>query len=237
MDCGHEKTVTGWGRYVHGLPVYYSCHSDGKVVDKSSPQGQGVCMPTRRRPPLPPGRPGRLWPDPRRGPWLIEATFGTVDGRAECIGVSIRSHRDTWVATDDWLKGILPAGSGPEAAAEGSPDPLPITSQVLRSVPLLKIAADLRQQWADEVITAGRATERAIRAWKRPRDRASISLEDVARVYRDAWTRGASPTLTVADTFHISRSAASKRVARARSAGLLPATRQGRASASEGTRR
>ncbi len=54
-------------------------------------------------------------------------------------------------------------------------------------------------------------------------------LEEVARVYRQAWTRGGAPTRAVAEHFDKSLSFAAKLVTQARSAGLLPKTRAGKA--------
>lgn len=55
-------------------------------------------------------------------------------------------------------------------------------------------------------------------------------LAKVADVYLSAWRRGEPPTVAVAKEFGISSSAAAKRVAQARRAGLLAPTSSGRPS-------
>jgi hypothetical protein len=65
-------------------------------------------------------------------------------------------------------------------------------------------------------------------AYKRPPGRPPIPAEQIAetaRVYSKAHTDGLPPTKTVAEHFHISRSAAAKWVARARAAGELGKTK------------
>lgn len=54
-------------------------------------------------------------------------------------------------------------------------------------------------------------------------------LRRVATVYGAAAEAGQPPTLAVARRFRVSKSAAANLVARARGAGLLPATSRGRA--------
>ncbi|CAN5388826.1 hypothetical protein BH10ACT8_BH10ACT8_11320 [soil metagenome] len=65
-------------------------------------------------------------------------------------------------------------------------------------------------------------------AWGAPPGTSS-GHQAVAEVYVAAWTAGDSPTRAVAEHFTISHSAAAKRVSRAREAGFLPQTKQGRA--------
>jgi len=69
-----------------------------------------------------------------------------------------------------------------------------------------------------------------------PMNGSGDSLAEIARAYRAAWQSGAAPTVAVAERFSLSRSAAAKRVARARSAGLLPPTTRGRARGGRGAR-
>jgi hypothetical protein len=54
------------------------------------------------------------------------------------------------------------------------------------------------------------------------------ALAEVAAIYMAAWRARGNPTKAVAESLSLSRSAAAKRVARARQAGLLPATTKGR---------
>ena len=55
-----------------------------------------------------------------------------------------------------------------------------------------------------------------------------LRIADVADIYAKAWTAGAKPTRAVAQALSISQSAAAKRVARARAAGLIPPTMRGK---------
>lgn len=172
-----------------------------------------------------------LWPDPDRGPWVISAAFGTVNGRAECVGVEIRSYREPWRKgdVDQWLDGILPIRSGPDTALNEQ-EPKPLTAHVWRSVPIMTIVGQLRQTWADVALKRQPAARR--RTWDatRPRQR-RVTLGQVASVYNEAFQSGdASPNLAVVKRFpELTYKAAKRRVERARQEGLIPATTRGRA--------
>jgi Family of unknown function (DUF6214) len=176
-----------------------------------------------------------LWPDARTGPWLVTVTWANIGGREEPAGLEIRGYREE----DAWPR-VLPArDKGPAVLA----------TTTLREIPFATIVADLRRQRAEQhagfidFLAAGpeyqaEADQAALRRLRAagPRPTAAV-LAEVAEVYRQAWKDGQPPTRAVAAHFTISQSAAAKRVARARQAGYLPPTSQGRPEAwrQEGT--
>jgi hypothetical protein len=149
----------------------------------------------------------------------IELEFAEVDGRFVCARVVI--------------------GVDFENAEE--PDPVPITTGVLRAIPLSTLienavqkSIDLfemvdRQNW-NTAPTARKRLPAARRATERPKRTGRPTLYDrkhykrVAAIY-DAAVRAGSraPTKAVAENYRVSKSAAAKWVARARQMGLIPA--------------
>lgn len=175
-----------------------------------------------------------LWPDPERGPWLIELDFAFLEGRPECVGFHIRS-----VVHDEALE------------ATGIADrltPTPLTRLTLRQVPLGRFVTEERQRTAaslrggagdpanlpaeSEVMQewARRWAEGSGRKVGRPVEYGPEHWPKVAEVYRDARAVGSErPRMDVAKHFRVSPSAAAKWIARCRAEGLLPPTEQGRA--------
>jgi hypothetical protein len=173
-----------------------------------------------------------LWPDARRGPWLLEGTWGLVAGRWECVGLTARSvRRDEEI----WAKHLPLATS----TSEG----VPMTAELWRSVPVGKVVAEMRRRQVAENAAGVRAAksrtdvpawalddlQSALDMWSSPVIREGTAPERTASVYLAAWRQGRNPTQAVAEHFTISNSAAAKRVARARAAGLLPRTQPGKA--------
>jgi len=172
-----------------------------------------------------------LWPDSQRGPWLLRLRWAPVRGRIECTGLEVRSYRET---AEEW----------PPEMPLWSEDPPVLMTSLLRDLPLHSIVTDVRQELAERSAEFGswlgeqpefsaaedqaRLRQGAAR-WVKPRGSAAV-LAETARVYDEAWAAGAPPTKAVAEHFTISDSAAAKRVSRARSAGLLPATTRGKPS-------
>jgi hypothetical protein len=161
---------------------------------------------TRRKVPPP-----KTWTAPDGSTWSVTIKWAVLGGRAECVGVHIEST--------DW-------------------PPRPMGSQLWRSVPIASLI-DRDAYWQantghaemDRVegplFTRGRKVVGADGAVLAPAE----ALAEVASVYRNAWGRGLNPTQAVAEALSLSRSAAAKRVRRARDAGLLPETTRGRAAA------
>lgn len=170
--------------------------------------------------------------------WDIDLTWAEIDGRAECVGLAIRSYA---TGTElDGLKGI-----------EGQPL-LPIRSHILRGR-LIELIEQERQRRArpnpqmwrgigtaeDQRVNAERQAVKAAK-FAKGRGRKLVgadgrvlppadALAEVADIYRQAYAAGLSPTRAVAEALSLSPSAAAKRVGRARAAGLLPPTTRGRA--------
>lgn len=174
-----------------------------------------------------------LWPDATRGPWVLRIRFASVGARRECVGLQIRSFREE---DENW-----PAAVPTEFNDEGYENDLPIlTGSVLREIRLAEIVNDLRREVGRRLRAAARSPVTvpkaillaAAREYESDRERADRSdLPRVAEVYLAAWEAGEPPTKAVARAFTISDSAAAKRVSRARAAGYLPETTQGRGGA------
>lgn len=164
------------------------------------------------------------WPN-RNGPFILGLHFGLLRGRYECIGLEIRP-----IGTE----GLDVLRPRPASAA-------PISSALLRTVPLGTVLDRERKtmlEFAREVIRSGDDKDRQLAVeehvrWAegrggRPVDLVKDRLREVARVYQAAYEQRQPPTLTVAEQFHLSRSAAAKQVSRAREAGFLPKTTKGK---------
>ena len=161
-----------------------------------------------------------LWPDPKRGPWRVRCTWSDVSGYARLTGIAIESRL---------------VQKGRTVTVE------PITATVYRQLPLLAVAEQVLQKIREkqrEFIVGpyegeGDVVGRHTHGGKTGRPRGTTTtptVEEAAEVYlRCARQGSSSPTVDVANELNISRSAAAKRVARAREAGLLPATTQGTA--------
>jgi hypothetical protein len=163
-----------------------------------------------------------LWPDPRRGPFLLTLLWQEVGGRAECVGLELNSVR-------------------PEALRRNAPSDLasmaeplsetgtPLTTTLLRSLKLSEITADVREslEFLHREITGEGRKAAAYGAPAAMRPATEKRLKRVAEIYREAWRQGKSPVKAVAKRLKVSDSAANSLVYRARSAGLLPPTSAG----------
>jgi hypothetical protein len=169
-----------------------------------------------------------LWPDRRRGPWLIRVLWANVEGRLECAGLEVRSYGED-VGGWEWP---------PELPTRDQAPPI-LTTTILRQLPFASIVADLRREKARvhrEVIDMlaaqpeyqAEADQASLRRLRSAGTRRHAALAEVAEVYWQAWRHGRPPTRAVAEHFTISHSAAAKRVARARQAGYLLATTRGK---------
>jgi hypothetical protein len=176
-----------------------------------------------------------LWPDPRKGPWLLTVTWGSVNGRVEVVGLEMRSaKRSGRPGEEDPLEQRLGEWLPPTSRFDDNPtgrEPVPVSAEAWRSVPVGRIVDELRAHAVrDREDLEPFYGAEALRAWRRPRSRTAATLEDVAAIYRQAWQAGdRKPTTAVAERLKIAHSTAAKRVQRAREAGLLPATTKGRA--------
>lgn len=170
-----------------------------------------------------------LWPDDRRGPWLVRVMWAPVEGRPECVGIEMRSYRETG---EEW----------PPELPHWSDHPEVLTTTALRELPFATIVGDLRREVAEGDAEfygwlagqpeyrspADQESLRRLRSAAAQPRRAAGRYTEVAEVYQHAWQKGRPPTQAVAEHFTISQSAAAKRVSRARQAGYLPLTTRGR---------
>jgi hypothetical protein len=166
-----------------------------------------------------------LWPDDRRGPWLIVVTWAGIRGRLEPVGLEIRGYRE-----GDWPSVLPTRDQGPAI----------LTTTTVRELPFATIVAELRRQRAAQHAdfidflaaqpeNQAEADQEWLRRLKSAGTRRHAEVAEVAEVYRQAWeVTGLPPTRAVATHFGISQSAAAKRVSRARQAGYLPLTTRGK---------
>jgi hypothetical protein len=176
------------------------------------------------------GSHGVAWTDPTGRGWSLVFHFAEIDGVAEVIGLDVRGFRER-------------AQTKP-TDADG---PHPLTASTLRALPF-GAQADRARAWARTTRSTGFAKwrqeldegireelERQGAAFAEPEAKArrtrwtTGALQEAAHTYTTALAGGERPTQAVADHFGISHSMAAKVVRRARDAGLLPETTQGRA--------
>jgi hypothetical protein len=194
-----------------------------------------------------------LWPDPKTGPWWIKVWWRVQHGVPTPVGLSITS----WIEDEDYANpgqhNNLPllGNEYSDEPAGAPPVELPrLDGQLIRSLPVGAILDALRaqmtwhlneplgrdqtrwpeewrrdlEQWREET-----AAERAaFNSTRRGRDLGGDHYLEVAQVYAQAVQEGRSPTKAVADHFHVEKSSAAKKVARARERGFLPKTSRGR---------
>jgi hypothetical protein len=188
-----------------------------------------------------PGSTWTLWPNPRRGPWLVRVDWTQINDRLECCGFEIRSVREK--RDGGWPAELRAWDENPEV----------LTAAQLRHVRLGGLLHDLRedgweksQKWADWLATvaadlggaelAADVRRDAAKHRGRRRLRGLPPLTDVAQIYQDAQARRENPTKAVATHWRAAHSTAAKWVMRARAEGHLPpvtprrhgATRKGR---------
>lgn len=187
-----------------------------------------------------------LWRDPDGGDWLVQVHLAAIDGRAECVGIEFRSFGETqlerWIHDELPEKGestgvvsaslirTLPVGRLISEAkqtairhAELTANPQPLSEETRELERRSGVEGALDAFLASRAIRARAAVLPALRAGRPP----IYDPAEIAEVYLRG---GAAPTLAVAEHFHISRSAAAKRVARARESGFLDKTTQGKTS-------
>lgn len=180
-----------------------------------SPYGKGVSNePQQARSEL--TSVSRLWPDENDGPWLINFRFQLIAGRAECVGVGITSARPP--DTSSWEQG----GKLPEVG-------IPLSASLLRDLRIASLITEVRETNAElQEMLGAREEAAAFRAPPPNMRPATVKrLQRVADAYQVAWRRGQPPTKAVAERLKVTLPAATSLVARARAAGLLPATSAG----------
>lgn len=169
------------------------------------------------------------WEDSRGGRWIVHTTWAEVNGRAECVGVELRS----WI--QDYRSRLEPMPDGLKPVTTTVWRELNVGSAInklrnSKAAQLRKMLAHSRQIPARRVEEMKKSLERhAAPRIGRPPEHGADHFERVARVYAKAWARGRAPTKAVSEHFHISRSQAAKWVQRARGLGFLSPTTSGKA--------
>jgi transposase len=153
------------------------------------------------------------WPDPRKGPWVLDLHFDLVRGRYECVELRIKQKSVEREPITTSLIRALPVASAIDRAREG-----------LAAKRRHKERRRRRQEPARQPRTG------------RPREIDEEHLRAVAQVYRDAFRTSRKPTKIVAETFDRSPATAARWVTRARREGFLPPTTQGKATIEDAKR-
>lgn len=172
-----------------------------------------------------------LFPDPKKGPWLVRVSFEEIDGRAECVGVEMWGRE---------IPGEKKTGKMPKTAT-------PVTASALRSLQVASVVERGRKAWlstSKAIVEYGhdwsehnrKAAARNVELFESRRGAPAVYDEShfakVASVYQQAWARHEQPTKAVQEHFNVSKSTAAKWVARARNEfGLLPPTGRGQVAA------
>ena len=169
------------------------------------------------------GEPGRstlqTWSS--HADWAVETDWLPIDGRLEPVEVRVRSHD--------------PALEGREFSSPETPGS--VTADAIRKLPIGQMLAEgrqalrhLREVWAKQEDELGIALPwpddllgPAVNVGKPKRGQqlTHVDLEKVAEVYTAAWAAGMPVNEAVRSAFHLSKDGAAKRIAKARSAGLL----------------
>jgi hypothetical protein len=139
-------------------------------------------------------------------PLRVETSWGAHEtGRYEPVSVTVSALSDRPLVGSDLRR--VPFGSLQQAARQ---DAARITSSWSLPYGIARVADQLERIGLPH---RGRATSEQ-------------ELAEVAKVYLEAWGLGAPVTDAVMNYFHISKSAAGKRIMKARAAGLLDSARR-----------
>lgn len=184
------------------------------------------------------------WPRPD-GEWLLRLRWAAVGDRMECISFEV--WRGAAQDTDPTRWRALRGTRGPRAIKATAVRELPIATIIeqerARAATGLEAFADYwgerddEGRGAPELVEYGRRQAAALRGDStQPRPGRPIAwtderLREVARLYREAYTRGVSPTKSVAQRLDVTYAVAAKRVSEARKKGFLGETTRGRAGA------
>jgi hypothetical protein len=183
------------------------------------------------------------WPDRSRGPYYAQLKMQSRDGRFEVVALAVGSVKDDLPISGTVLREVRVAELAKEVAdlllrldvsSRLEAGPL-IDDTDQEGRPLDAAFHEQRERfWEPGRVAADkeRAAMAAVPATPPRHDDAGI-----ARIYLGAFARHQAPTKAVAEALGISQAAAAKRVWRIRRAGLLPETKQGRATGQAGQRR
>lgn len=189
----------------------------------------------------PPRETDFLWPDEQTGPWWVHIWWRIQHGVPTPVGMSLRSWVEEEETADVGWHNNLPSANADAVLPR-------IDARLMRNLPTGALLAKGREQlaamlrydvdtrgWSQEGLDRlakwreSIAVERAaVESGRRGRYLGDEHYRDVADAYASAVQEGRNPTAAVAEHFTVSKSAAAKKVARAREAGFLPATTKGR---------
>lgn len=172
----------------------------------------------------------RYWPDPYDGPWVLVLLWQVINGRPECVGLTLDSSGTPHLA--DLVRDVKPKTG------------TPLTTTTLRALRLSELLAEDRmrterveeygpdvaqaftarvtQQFEEGLHEGLAAKPRQVGDPGRMRPSTLRRMKLAAEMYREAWEAGESATKVVAERMNISYPAAANLVSRARAAGLLP---------------
>ena len=183
-----------------------------------------------------------LWSDDDDRPWYLKLFFMDIDGHPQCVGMEMRSFR--WPNERSYHSEGEGAGSLLNTDWEGKVRPERLTSGVLRELNVSGLIRGTKrgnvkfERWVarHDKERAARLAEQAAR-WEqsskasggRPRRWTSQVLQRVAETYLRAHDHGESVLRAVADEFDITEAQAGQVIRRARRAGFLGPTQQGKA--------
>ncbi|GAA0719518.1 hypothetical protein Drose_05835 [Dactylosporangium roseum] len=142
------------------------------------------------------------------GPWMLRMYWQTIDGRRECVGIKLSS-----MATRAENRAVPPPLQMPATG-------VPLTPGIVRELRIGDLIRAERER-LDETRDAPAVRPAGLResTWRR--------LQEVAAIYRAAYSAGGKPTTAVAERFGLTVGGASSLVSRARDVGLLPPTSRG----------
>lgn len=172
------------------------------------------------------------YPDPFAGPWRLTFHFAELNGIAECVGLDVRSFKETVTESGDRV--TQPVGGALTPVSASLVRSLPVAGLVTSAVKdfahLLGWTADGEEgtnpqarQAARDALPRYERHQGSRTYWTRER------LAEVADVYAQALALKQRPTQAVAGTFNLSPSMAAKLVGRCRKEGLLDPTTPGKA--------
>ncbi len=166
-----------------------------------------------------------LWPDRVKGPWGITLHWDVIDdGRMDVVGVDVRS----FPASDPPGSRVEPAGGWNQRM---------VTTSLLRDLKIAELI-DQRRRWRIEILGSSQnlpplGVDLVEQVFGRRRGgRPPLEddfLQEVARVYSEAWTDKAHPTQAVREWGQVAYGTAAKWVMRARRRGFLGPAQAGKA--------
>lgn len=182
------------------------------------------------------------WRDPHGRRWIVRTTWAEVEGRAEVIGIELRSHLGTrWGerGTSSYVVDVPAEGATPLTASiwralnVGDIIQKQRKGQTRNLERVVGLPSDRAEKWGEDLVAfRAPASKRGGRPPLEPQH-----FVEVAGIYLETWRKGDSPTKAVANHFGVAQSTAAKWVMRAREMDLLGQTTPGKAGGGSPKRR